>query len=84
MAEKNEEYSQMRVKTLDEMYQVIDEMIPSVYTYNNKTEIYVVDCINNSNKTFSLTEDEISLLNSEEDYLEKQRHLFTLYKQKSE
>ena len=84
MAEKNEEYSRMRVKTLNEMYQVIDEVIPLVYTYNNKTEIYVVDCINNSNKTFSLTEDEISLLNSEEDYLEKQRHLFTLYKQKSE
>jgi len=84
MEEKNEEYSEMRIKTVDEMYQVIDEVAPSTYTYNDKTKIYVVDCVNSSNKIFELNEDEISLLNSENDNLEKQQKLFTIYKQKIE
>lgn len=61
---KKKLYKQLPLKTVEELYAVIDLNIEDNYMFNNKTTIMVVDCMNETCTTVVPDETMISTMNS--------------------
>lgn len=54
MVEKNEEYDKMQLKSIEQMFGVIEVNIPDNYVFNENTKIHVFDCINEKYERITL------------------------------
>jgi hypothetical protein len=54
MVEKNEEYDQMQLKTIEQIFGVIEVNIPDNYVFNENTKIHVFDCVNEKYEKITL------------------------------
>jgi hypothetical protein len=78
---KKKEYEKLPLSTIDEIYAVLEVNIPSVYTFNPKTEIIVLDCKNKTTSELILTKNEINNVNDIE-WLYKGTYLYSIFNKK--
>jgi hypothetical protein len=64
MSDKNKEYNKMKLQTTSEIYECLDYNIPSEYTLDNETVIYLFDCINERSLKFNLPSEIVEEINS--------------------
>jgi len=57
MMEKNEEYEKMKIKTIEQMFGVIEVNIPDNYVFNENTKIHVFDCVREKYERITLLTD---------------------------
>lgn len=74
---KNREYSRLRVKGIDDIYDIIDSNIPSKYEYTNRTEIFIMDCDGSKYDGFILTSNQAKDVNSSRNKSEKLYYYYT-------
>lgn len=80
LAIKEQEYEQMELKNIEEIYEAIEANIPAHFYFEKDTEIYVWDCVKEvSLKLKTLPEEVIDKLNKQHP-LERGRLLYTYYK----
>jgi len=63
MKGKENEYSKLPLKSIEQIYGCLESNITDEYVYNKNTTVFIFDCINNKCIPFSLEEEEISELN---------------------
>jgi hypothetical protein len=56
MKVKNKEYGKMKIHYASEMHEAIEVNIPTNFSINKDTKIYVWDCINETSTTFKIPE----------------------------
>jgi hypothetical protein len=82
MIDKNEEYSQLPVDNIEQIFAIIDTNIEDKYTYNERTKIQVIDNINNKKSFFYLDDkDKIDEINDMES-LNRGGYIYDIYKSK--
>jgi len=65
VTEKYEEYDKMDLKNVDDIFKSVDKNIVSSYTYNKNTKITVFDSVKKLSCYFTITDDDIKILNTE-------------------
>ena len=76
--EKEKEYSKIPLQSLEQIYASVEINIPDKYEFNEKTKIFVIDCVNEKCGEFKLKTDEIEKIN-ETDSLGRGIELYGLY-----
>ncbi len=61
--EKNKAYSKLPVQNINQIYSIVDASILSEYTYNKKTRIQVMNCIDETSDFLTLSEAETAQIN---------------------
>ena len=79
---KNTEYDKMPLQSIEQIYATIDSNIPTKYTYNSKTTVFMMDSITKSTKVFSLTENECKKVNDIHSFC-RGSILYDIYKDKN-
>jgi hypothetical protein len=77
--EKEEEYSEMEIKSTEDIYEAIEANIPGHFEFNADTDVYVWDCVNKVSKKIKLPERYINKLNTRHP-LERGKVLYNYYK----
>jgi hypothetical protein len=60
---KDEEYTQLPLKSVDQIYGVITTNIPDEYVYNDKTKIMVIDNVGKNMNEYRIPKDELENVN---------------------
>lgn len=61
--EKEKEYDEMPMKTIEHMYAAIDTNIQTKYVYSKKTTVFVMNSVKKDTTIFTLEKDDIELIN---------------------
>lgn len=64
MEKKYKEYDKLPLKTSEQIFGCLDVNFTDNYDYNNNTALMVIDCLNNTNKVYKLTNENIEMLNN--------------------
>ena len=60
---KDKQYSELPIQTVEEVYSVVEINIPSVYKFNENTEILIIDCEKETQCKTTLTKEQIRSIN---------------------
>ena len=80
---KKNDYSQLPLQTIEEMYAAITVNIPDNYVYNKNTQVLLMDSVNQSCQLFKIPPEEINNVNDLQD-LTRGTYLYDIYKQNCE
>jgi hypothetical protein len=81
MAEKEQEYKKLPLKSCEQIFAAIEVNLPSEYNYNENTKIVILDTVNENCSTFELPKDQIENINKIHD-ISKGTYIFDLFKNK--
>lgn len=81
MKEKQKDYNKMPIKSIEQIYAAIDSNIPTPYTYNEKTTIFLMNGVKKETKLFTLSNEEVNKINSTHSFC-RGSFLYDLYKEK--
>jgi hypothetical protein len=76
---KNKEYSRLPLQSIQQIYATLEVNIPSKYTFTDKTNIMVFDCIRKNTKTYKLPEQSLDEINNLH-YLTRGCYIYDMYK----
>ena len=76
---RNEMYESLPLKTPESFYAAIDTHIPTEYTYSDKTNVVVLDAIEEKTTVFSLLPEDVDLINRSHQFV-KGSVLYNIYK----
>jgi len=62
-ARKQKEYDKTTIKSIKEIYEMIEESIPTDYTFNSSTSVFVFDVPNKNCTTLALNTEQIKYIN---------------------
>jgi len=82
MDRKIMEYNKMPIKTIEEIAAIIDANIPTKYTFNENTEILVINSYKNSCYAMKLDENQTNSIN-EYDFMYRGGELYKIFLGKS-
>lgn len=80
LKEKEEEYEDMEVKNQTEIYEALEVNMPSLFNFDEKTNIYVWDHHAKQSRSFTLSKRFVEKLNRENDTLARSKMLYGYYK----
>lgn len=79
MAQKQKEYDNLPVNSIDEIYAIINTNIPDEYIYTEKTKVLIMDMQKKESKLFTLPKEEIDNINRIT-HLAKGTYIYDLFK----
>jgi hypothetical protein len=79
MSDKQKEYDNLPVTSIDEIYAIINTNIPDEYVYNEKTKVLVMDMDTKDCKLYTLPKEELKNINKIT-HLARGSYIYDLYK----